>query len=125
MRLHLKSAVLLMILPVSGASGSQIDESGGTLRATLTDALTEMAKGNCSDKLIGPMILDACEKQISKLKPALQQLGEVKNVRYRGIEQLPSGVGAEVYRVVFAKGEMTWMVAAGPNGKLTVFYSAG
>jgi hypothetical protein len=100
-------------------------ESGGKLRSTLREALVEAAKGNCPERLLGALVLDACEQQIARMKTALQNLGAIKELRYRGLEQLPTGGEAEVYRVVFANGQMVWMVAASPNGKLTVFYSPG
>jgi hypothetical protein len=118
-------AVPLLVLLIGVQSEAQVDPQGGKLRTKLTDALSETAKGNCSEDLLAPMVLDACEQQLSRMKPMLESLGPIKNVRYRGLDQLPNGVQVEVYRVVFTSGQMTWVVAAGPNGKLTVLWTQG
>ena len=116
---------VVIVLCALSTDSAQTQESGGKLRTKVTDALNAAAKGKCPDTILGPLVLDACEQQITRMQPALARLGAIKDLRYRGVEQLPTGVEVEVYRVVFANGEMLWMVAAGPNGKLTVLYSPG
>ncbi|MCL4813494.1 MAG: hypothetical protein KJ061_13460 [Vicinamibacteraceae bacterium] len=102
-----------------------IDPDGGLLRAKVTDALNAVARGACPEELMAPLLLDACEMQLPRMKPHLAGLGPIERLRFRGIEQMPNGVEAEVYRVVFRSGQMTWAAAAGPNGKLVVLFSPG
>jgi hypothetical protein len=60
-----------------------------------------------------------------KLQARLSSLGAIQDVEYKGIEQLPSGIEAEVYKVSFEKGHMMWMAAAAANGKLNFLWSPG
>ncbi len=124
-RFRLWVAICLCLLLNLRITASAQDPTGGKLRGKLTDALAAVAKGNCPETLMSALLLDACEQQIDRMREALTKLGAIKELRYRGLEQLPTGVEAEVYRVVHANGQLTWMVAAGPNGKLTVFYTPG
>jgi len=98
---------------------------GGKLKDKVVAALKSTAAGTCPEELMSVMLLDQCEQQLPRMQKALSDLGPIKEARYRGIEQLPNGMEAEVYRVVFTRGNMTWMAAAGPNGKLIVLWSQG
>lgn len=95
----------------------------GTLKDKVIAALNAVADGTCPEKLMNFVLIDPCEQQIEVMQQALQRRGSIKDAQYRGIEQLPNGIEAEVYRVVFSRGNMTWMAAAGPNGKLSVLWS--
>jgi hypothetical protein len=97
----------------------------GKLKDKVVAALKSTASGTCPEELMNVLLLDQCEQQLPRMKQALSSLGPIKEARYRGIEQLPNGTEVEVYRVVFTRGSMTWMAAAGPNGKLSVLWSQG
>jgi len=97
----------------------------GKLKTKVTDALKSIAKGTCPSDLMNALLLDACEQHLERMKARLRELGAIKEAKFRGNEPLPNGGEAEVYRITFENGEMTWMAAAGSNGKLSVFWSPG
>ena len=88
-------------------------------------ALQSVAGGTCPEKLMSPLLLEQCEQQLGLMQQALTRMGSIQEARYRGIEPLPTGAQAEVYRVVFSRGTMIWMAALGPSGKLSVLWSPG
>jgi hypothetical protein len=96
----------------------------GKLKTKVTDALKSIANGKCPENLMSIMLLDQCEQQLERMQSHFATLGGIKEVNYRGVEATPMGE-AEVYRVVFVKGSMQWLAAAGPNGKLNVLWSPG
>jgi hypothetical protein len=114
-------AVALMQNPIMGQS----NQDSGKLKDKVVAALKSVAGGTCPGDLMAILLLDQCEQQLERMQQALSSLGPIQEARYRGIEQLPNGIEAEVYRVVFTRGSMTWMAAAGPNGKLSVLWSPG
>jgi hypothetical protein len=117
------ASIVAIVSLLSGVGNAQ--QSGGTLRTKVTDALSAVARGSCPETLMSALLLDACEQQLGRMQARLRDLGPIRELRYRGNEQMPNGIEAEVYRVVFTNGEMTWAAAAGPNGKLNVLYSPG
>lgn len=88
-------------------------------------ALKSVQGGKCPEELMGPLLLDQCEQQLSKMQEHLSGLGPIKNAEHKGIDYFPNGVEAEVYKVRFTKGAMLWLAAAGANGKLVGLWSPG
>jgi hypothetical protein len=121
-----KRLSLVLVVGVCGyLSALAQAQSAGPSRQKVIDALTAVAGGSCPERLMNATLLDACEQQLERMQAALQRLGSIKEARYRGKEPLPNGVEAEVYRVVFENGQMTWIAALGPNGKLSLLLSQG
>ena len=121
----LQAVVFVSVL--TNAPVTQVGESKpeGRLKTKVVDALKAVAAGTCPEKLMNAVLLDACEQHLDRMKSRLRELGPIKEAKFRGLEPLPNGGEAEVYRVVFESGEMTWMAQVGPNGKLSVFWSPG
>lgn len=94
------------------------------LEQSLRNALSKVTVGSCPPELMTPMLQYQCEKQVEPMKAHLARLGPVQNITFRGTQQTPQGP-AEVYLVKFASGEMLWMVATDPDGKLNIFWSPG
>ena len=124
-RICVAAVVALNVLLLAGDVLAQADPAGGQNRTKVKDVLTAVAGGSCPDKLMGALLLDQCEMQLPKMSESLRRLGAIKELRFRGTDTAPTGVEVEVYRVVFANGQMTWMAATGPNGKLSVLWSPG
>jgi hypothetical protein len=112
-------------LAVALIQASATAQESGKLKDKVTASLKSVAGGSCPESLMNALLLDQCEQQLDRMQDAISKLGPIKEARYRGIERLPTGVDAEVYRVVFERGSMTWMAATGPNGKLSVLWSPG
>lgn len=121
----LYAGIALMIALPQTSVRAQSSPDGGKLKDKVVAALKSTAGGTCPEELMNPTLLDQCEQQLPRMQKGLSDLGPIKEARYRGIEQLPNGVEVEVYRVVFTSGSMTWVAAAGPNGKLSVLWSQG
>lgn len=120
----LSPAVSLLVaavicLPAAG------QDSKGKLGPKVVSALRSVAKGTCPADLMGPLLLDQCEKQLGVMQSRLSELGEIKSADFKGIESLPNGVEAEAYRVRFQNGAMLWLASVGPNGKFIVLWSPG
>lgn len=121
----LYAGVVLAIALTQTSVMAQSDQNGGTLKDKVVAALKSTADGTCPEEIMNPILLDQCEQQLPRMRKSLSALGPIREARYRGNEQLPNGIEAEVYHVVFARGNMTWMAAAGPNGKLSALWSPG
>lgn len=105
-------------------AASAFAQSDGQYRQQLLDALGEAAKGRCSERLMSPMLQDTCEKQMPAMGNSLRQRGAILGATYRGLQQVPGGM-AEVYRVKFDKGDMTWMINLQADGKIYTLWSPG
>lgn len=116
-------ALVLALPRPSVAADSKPSE--GVLKDKVVASLKSVAGGTCPEGLMNAVLLDQCEQQLDRMKERLSSLGPIQEARYRGIEQLQNGVDAEVYRVIFSRGSMTWMASAGPNGKLSILWSPG
>ena len=124
-KLKLCAGVVLAIALVQLPLIAQSDPDGGKLRDKVVAALKSTAEGTCPEKLMNALLLDQCEQQLPRNRKALSDLGPIKEVRYRGLDTLPTGQEVEVYRITFTNGRLTWAAAAGPNGKLSVLWSQG
>lgn len=122
---YLAACIVMAVSWMQPAAMAQTDSGGGKLKDKVIAALQSTAAGTCPEKLMAVLLLDQCEQQLERMQSALSSLGPIKEARYRGIEKLPNGIDAEVYRVVFTRGSMTWIAAAGPDGKLSVLWSQG
>jgi hypothetical protein len=90
----------------------------------LVRVLTANAHGDCPGNLMSPLLKDACEDQMSKMRPRFDALGAIKGAEYRGIQQTPNGP-AEAYRVTFENGHMSWIISTGADGKIVILWSPG
>jgi len=102
---------------------AQVNQPKGQHRAKVIETLKAVAGGSCPENLMSPLLLDQCEQQLPRMQEALRRLGTIKDAQFRGVEPLQGGIEAEVYRVIFENGQMTWLAATGPNGKLNVLYA--
>lgn len=98
--------------------------NGGTYKNLLVRALEAAAGGNCPDDIMSPLLQDTCERQMPQMANTLDGLGKIKDTVFKGNQQTPSGP-AEVYRVRFERGTMTWVINTGSDGKIVVLWSGG
>lgn len=120
----LMSAIALLVVTAAGTPVFA-DETETQLGSKVVAALKSMANGKCPSDLMGPILLDQCEQQLSAMQERLSSLGTIKEAQYRGVEQLPNGAEAKAYKVIFARGTMMWLAATSSNGKLNVLWSPG
>ena len=118
------TAAIVLILGSVGVR-AQTDPAGGQHRTKVMEALTGIGNGSCLERLMGAIVLDQCEQQLTRMREAMRRLGPIRELRYRGTDTMPTGIEVEVYRITFENGQMTWMAATGPNGKLSVLWSPG
>ncbi len=114
-----------VLLGLAAALPASADDATTKLGNKVIAALTKVANGSCPSDLMSPLLLDQCEQGLGRMQEALSKLGEIKEANYRGIEQLPNGVDAKAFKVIFAKGSMMWFANESPNGKLNVLWSPG
>lgn len=117
--LTLLTGGLLAISSIQLASAQE-----GKLKEKLIEALKASADGECPAQLMSPMLQDTCERQMPNLAQALKQRGKITGASFRGTQQGGAGE-AEVYRVNFEAGSMTWMISTGTDGKINVLWSGG
>lgn len=107
------------------AAQPAVADEKGNLGDKVIAALKSVQGGKCPEELMGPLLLDQCEQQLSKMQEHLSSLGEIKGAEYKGIDYYPNGIEAEVYKVRFTKGTMLWLASAGSNGKLVGLWTPG
>jgi hypothetical protein len=81
--------------------------------------------GDCPEDLMAPILLDICEQQVHIMKKRLADLGATKRAEYKGVEKLPNGAQAEVYKIHFENGTMMWMGTQDSDGRLNFMWSPG
>ena len=107
---------------IAVAASPCVAQSGGRHKELLIQALTASASGSCPPEIMSTMLVDACEQQMPSLGAMLKQRGKIQGATYRG-DQVSNAGPAEVYRVQFSQGSMTWMINTGPDGKIVVLWS--
>lgn len=115
-------AVAAIALVMSQASLAQNYQP--RLEQLLRRALSSVAAGRCAPELMTPVLQYQCEQQVAPMAQHLQRLGSISSVTFRGTQAGPTGV-SEAYLVQFGNGQMMWVVASDPDGKLVVFWSPG
>jgi hypothetical protein len=78
-------------------------------------------RGQCSD-VLSIMVKTACENQMPGMQQKISQLGKLKKVSYKGIENTPQGP-VEVYLADHEAGKMIWMAVVAPDGKLSTLWA--
>jgi len=86
----------------------------------LGQMLAEAAGGTCSEALMAPDLLEACQGQIAGMAPGLQALGAVESMSFVSAEDTPGG-RVETWSVAFAGGRtLTWYIGQRqPDGKFS------
>jgi hypothetical protein len=70
----------------------------------------------------GPGIKADCDQQLPAFKETLIKLGPLKATNFQGMRTLKSGP-AEVYKVTFEHGEMTWIINTQEDGRIRVLWA--
>jgi len=123
-----KKIVFAAILVVSiGSASAQMQPQAqaiGQHAQLLKTALTASAKGECPGNIMSALLKSACEQQQPGMGQSLAQRGSITGTEYVGLQQTQMGP-AEVYKVKFQQGILTWMINTGPDGKIVVLWSPG
>jgi hypothetical protein len=90
----------------------------------LVQALLANAAGECPASLMAPNLKAACDRDLPRFIHTLNRLGALKSTAFQGMRNLPSGP-AEVYKVTFVHGEMTFTINAQDDGKAVNLLTLG
>jgi hypothetical protein len=96
--------------------------NAGTHEALLVQVLIANTAGECPATLMAPGIEATCDQQLPVFKETLIKLGPLKTTSFQGMRSLKSGP-AEVYRVSFEHGDMTWIINTQEDGRADVFWA--
>lgn len=92
---------------------AQETTSSGELRTIIS----ELSQGQPDYDDMDAMLRIAVREQMSRIKPWLQQLGDVVDVRFETTEN-----GVDVYLVQHQRGRAIWQFARSPSGRVRVLY---
>jgi hypothetical protein len=112
------AAIVSIFVLVNSARGGD----SGTHEAILVQALLTNAAGECSATLMAPAIKADCDQQLPGFKETLTKLGILKSTSFQGMRTLRSGP-AEVYKVTFEHGDMTWIINTQEDGRIRVLWA--
>ena len=98
----------------------------GQYEAELRQMLGDAAGGTCTEALMAPALLDACNGQIAGTSAALQALGAIESMTFVSAEDTPGG-RIETWSVTYAGGRtLNWIIGGlQPDGKFTSVGTAG
>jgi hypothetical protein len=116
------TATSLALAALCGPSAAQESQAS---KAKMTEALAASARGECAENIMSPLLLDACEQQITANRRILAPLGGILDARFMGMQDMGNGMKAEAYRVNFERGTMMWFSSLDSAGKLLVMWSNG
>jgi len=108
--------VLALMTPAWAAAAA------GTHEDILVEALIANAAGECPAALMANDIKAACDQQLPVFQETLIKLGQLKATSFQGMRALKSGP-AEVYKVTFEHGDMTWIINTQDDGKILVLWA--
>ena len=98
----------------------------GQYGAQLREMLSEAADGTCTEALMAPGLLNACQGQIAGMAPGLQSLGAIESMTFVSAEDTPGG-RVETWSVKFSGGQtLSWFIGQQqPDGKFSAAGSGG
>ena len=108
--------ILALMTPAWAAAAA------GTHEDILVRALIANATGECPATLMAKDIKADCDQQLPAFKETLIKLGQLKATSFQGMRALKSGP-AEVYKVTFEHGDMTWIINTQDDGKILVLWA--
>jgi hypothetical protein len=87
-----------------------------TTEGLLVAALEANAAGQCPASLMAFVLQSECERNLPTLSALLKRLGPIQSVDFQGTDSLPNGP-AEVFKVTFANGDMTFIINTQDDGR--------
>ncbi len=82
--------------------------------AALRRNIDELRIGQPKYELMSQTVADVTRQQLPQLKAALNRLGAVESVHFKGVGE----GGTDIYEVQFEHGSTEWRIALEPDGKL-------
>lgn len=114
-----------VLLFAQGLHAQTPPQGAAKLQATVVAALKAIASGDCPAKLMAPITQYQCQQNLAAMQSSFDQTGALQRATFVGIQQMPNGVPAEVYRVQFERREMLWVATADQGGRLTMLWTQG
>lgn len=92
----------------------------------LGQMLEQGAAGTCSEALMAPGLLSACQGQIAAMSQGLRALGVIESMTFVSAEDTPGG-RVETWSVKYASGQtLTWFIGQRqPDGKFAAVGTGG
>lgn len=98
----------------------------GQYEAELRQMLGDAVEGTCTEALMAPALLTACQGQIAGMSAGLQALGAIESMTFVSAEDTPGG-RIERWSVAYAGGRtLTWFIGGKqPDGKFASVGTGG
>ena len=114
------TAIVRIAMVYALASTTSAWAGGG--EDVLIRALIANADGECPATLMAPGIKADCDRQLPAFRETLTKLGTLQATSFQGTRALQSGP-AEVYKVTFGHGDMTWIIRTQEDGRLQLLWA--
>jgi hypothetical protein len=115
-------SVISMTASILGLTVPALASAAGDHEDLLVKALLANAAGECPASIMTADMKAACDQQLPTFRDTLTRLGSIKATSFQGMSTLKNGP-AEVYRVTFVHGEMTWIIDTQGDGKIRVLWA--
>ena len=106
------------VIPDSGeviVDGIRVDKLRRGKVAALRRNIDELRIGQPKYDLMSPAFGEVTRQQLPQLKGAIQELGAVESVAFKGVGQ----GGADIYEVKFEHGSTEWRITLEEDGKIS------
>lgn len=115
-------SVIPIMVGILGFTAPVFASAGGSHEDLLVKALMANATGKCPASFMAADVKARCDQQLPTFLDTLTRLGSIKMTTFQSMRTLESGP-AEVYKVTFMHGEMTWLISTQADGKIFVLWA--
>jgi hypothetical protein len=109
-------SIIPTMVGIFGLTSPALAGPSGSFEGLLVKAILANAAGECPASLMASNLKAACDQNLPTFIDTLTRLGPIKTTSFEGMRTLPSGP-AEVYKVTFVHGEMTFIINTQGDGK--------
>jgi hypothetical protein len=110
-------SVISLMVSILGLTTPALAGAAGSYEGLLVKAILANAAGECPASLMDPVLKAACDQNLPTFIDTLTRLGPIKTTSFEGMRSIPSGP-AEIYKVTFAHGDLTWIINTQGDGKI-------
>lgn len=110
-------SVISIMVSILGFTTPALAGAPGSYEDLLVKAILANAAGECPASLMASDLKAACDQQLPTFIDTLTRLGAIKTTSFEGMRTLKTGP-AEVYKVTFVHGELTWIISTQGDEKI-------